>query len=159
MIHTAYFHPTHSPVDNKIVADFVSNMIWQQDSTWTDYLTMAVMEDGKLIAGTVFHGYDPSSKIIELSSASVSKKWLTRPVIRAMFHLPFNMLVCQMAVLRVSSENETMLKVARNFGFNEYVIPRLFGRDDDGHIFTLTEEQWALHRINKEAAHGQAKAA
>lgn len=152
MIHTAYFHYDISPRDHQIVSEFVSNIIWGKKMEWPYSRSMAVMEDGKLIGGTVFHDYDQSSNIVELSSASVSKKWLTRPVIRAMFHLPFNMLVCQMAVLRVSSENETMLKVARTFGFDEHVIPRLFGRNADGHIFTLTDDQWRSHRINRKAA-------
>jgi len=113
---------------------------------------MAVLSpSGELIAGTVYHNWHPNEGVIELSSFSISKRWLTRPVIRAMFALPFVRLGCQLVVLRVSERNKSMCEIARTFGFTEVYIPRLRGRDHGEFIFSFTDDQWAVSKYNKEA--------
>lgn len=113
---------------------------------------MAVMDGGKLIAGTVYHNWQPDGGVIELSSASDSKRWLTRPVIHAMFSLPFDQYGCQLCVLRVSERNAPMLRIAKAYGFNEYIVPRLRGRDEAEHILTLTDDQWRGSRFRPRSA-------
>jgi RimJ/RimL family protein N-acetyltransferase len=148
MITTAYFGPRSFPEQNEAVGDFVSAIIWGEAGRVKDYCSMAVVEDGRLIAGTLYHNWHPSAGAMELTSASLSRKWLTRPVIKAMFTLPFDMMGCQIVALRVSHRNKTMLRIARDFGFYEVVIPRLRGRDEDEHVFTLTDDQWKASRFN-----------
>lgn len=134
-----YYSKTINPTANNAVGIFVCR---EADITINDFCSMGVFEDGDLIAGTLYHNYYPDYGIIELSSASISKRWLTKTVINAMFWLPFERLSCQMVVLRVSERNEPMIAIARKFGFEETFIPRLRGRDEGEFIFTLTEEAW-----------------
>lgn len=141
MIETEYYGP-QTPQQNRIVGDFVSNLVWKQPGMLEKYCTMGVFDDGELIAGTVYHNWHPDEGIIELSSASLSKKWLTKNVISAMFALPFELLGCQLVVLRVSERNTGMCKIARRFGFDETYIPRLRGRDEGEMIFRYTDDQW-----------------
>lgn len=148
MITTAYFGPRSFPEQNEAVGDFVSAIIWGRPCRTRDYCSMAVLEDGRLIAGTLYDNWNQKAGAMELTSASLSRKWLTRPVIKAMFTLPFDMMGCQIVGLRVSSHNKTMLRIARDFGFSEVVIPRLRGRDEDEHVFTLTDDQWKVSRFN-----------
>jgi len=148
VIETVYHSPTASPVQNKIVGDFVSAIVFGAPDCLDKYCTMAVHEDGKLIAGTVYHNYHPQEGVVELTSASTSKRWLTRQVINAMFALPFERLGCQLTVLRVSERNTGMCKIARKFGFDEVYIPRLRGRDEGELIFTLTDDQWFSSNYN-----------
>ena len=148
MIETVYHSPTASPVQNKIVGDFVSAIVFGAPDCLDKYCTMGVHQDGKLIAGTVYHNYHPKEGVIELTSASTSKRWLTRQVINAMFALPFDCLGCQLTVLRVSERNTGMCKIARKFGFTETYIPRLRGRDEGEYIFCLTDDQWAASPYN-----------
>lgn len=148
MIVTQYYSETIQPHNNKLVGDFVSRIVWGNDGALEKYCTMAVIENGSLIAGTVYHNYHPSEGVIELTSGSLSKKWLTRPVIRAMFSLPFVRLGCQLVVLRVSERNNGMCKIARKFGFDETYIPRLRGRDEGEMIYTLTDDQWFASNYN-----------
>jgi RimJ/RimL family protein N-acetyltransferase len=148
VIETVYHSPTASPVQNKIVGDFVSAIVFGAPDCLDKYCTMAVHEDGKLIAGTVYHNYHPQEGVVELTSASTSKRWLTRPVINAMFCMPFASLRCQLVVLRVSERNTGMCKIARKFGFDEVYIPRLRGRDEGEYIFTLTDDAWNKHKVN-----------
>lgn len=150
MITTEYYAPD-SP-QNKTVGDFVSTGIWGEPDRLERYLTMAVLEDGNLIAGTVYHNWYPEEGVIELTSFSLSKRWLTKKVIRAMFHMPFVRLGCQLVVLRVSERNKSMCNIARTFGFTEVYIPRLRGRDHGEFIFSFTDDQWEASKYYGEAA-------
>lgn len=152
MMQTAYFGPQSSPVENKAVGDFVSEIIFGAKGAIHDYCTMGVFEAGKLVAGTLYHNWHPEEGIIELSSGSLTKRWLTKPVVRAMFHLPFDRLGCQMVVLRVSERNTSMVRIARSFGFSDVHIPRLRGRDEGEFIFTYTDDQWRASPYNREAS-------
>lgn len=146
-ISTEYFGPVTKPVSNADVGAFVCHHIWGKVDAVKDYCSMGVFRNRVLIAGTLYHNYYPDAGVIELTSASISRRWLTRPVIKAMFSLPFDAFKCQLVVLRVSQKNPHMLKIARAFGFSEYVIPRLRGRDEDEHVFTLTDDAWREHRV------------
>jgi RimJ/RimL family protein N-acetyltransferase len=146
-----YFGPRSSPLQNVTVGRFVCELIWQKAEAINDYCSMGVFDHDKLVAGTLYHNWHPETGIVELTSASLSRRWLTKPVINAMFDLPFQNLKCQMVVLRVSEANDNMLQIARQFGFDEYFIPRLGGRDKGEHIFTLTDDQWAASKFRKAA--------
>ncbi len=124
--------------------------IWGEPDRISNYSTMAVAEDGKLIAGTIYHNWQPDTGVIELTSYSTSKKWLTRKVIHAMMHAPFKRLGCQLIALRVSERNVEMCAISRKFGFSEVFIPRLRGREEGEFIFTLTDDQWAASKYYRE---------
>ena len=145
-----YFGPRSSPLENVEVGNFVSTLIWGEPGQVSDYCTMGVFDGDKLVAGTLYHNWHPKEGIIELSSASTTRRWLAKPVIRAMFSLPFDTLGCQMVVLRVSERNKPMVRIARSFGFSEVHIPRLRGRDEGEFIFTFTDDQWRESPYNRE---------
>lgn len=149
MISTAYFHPHLNPRENSLVGDFVARVVMKGEAQWDKFCSMGVFEDGQLIAGTLYHGWYPEYGIIELSSGSISKRWLTRRVVQAMFDLPFNGLGCQMVILRVSERNRPMVRIARSFGFSEVLIPRLRGRDEGEFVFTYTDDQWRSSPYNR----------
>lgn len=142
MIRPAYFSETLDPENNRNVAEFVNGQVFGDSFAIDKYCTMGVYDDGMLIAGTIYHNYQPDSGVIELTSASLGKRWLTRKVIRAMFWLPFVRLGCQLVVLRVSERNKTMCKIAKSFGFTETYIPRLRGRNEGEFIYCFTDDQW-----------------
>jgi RimJ/RimL family protein N-acetyltransferase len=151
LIETAYFGPQSSPLENRTVGDFVSSIIWGRPGEVTEYCSMGVFEDGNLVAGTLYHNWHPENGVIELTSASTTRKWLTKRVVNAMFRLPFHTLDCQMCVLRVSERNKVMVHIARSFGFSEVFIPRLRGRDEGELIFTFTDDQWRDSPYNRGA--------
>lgn len=143
MIRTEYYWPSQNPLENVAVGDWVSCQIWGKPGQINEFSTMAIYDGDDLIAATAYHNWHQDSGIMELSSAAVSRRWLTRPVINAMFRFPFEIMGCQMVVLRVSERNTNMVHIARSFGFTEVLIPRLRGRDENEFIFTLTDDQWA----------------
>lgn len=144
-----YFGPRSSPLQNSTVGRFVCEVIWQKAEAIRDYCSMGIFDKDRLVAGTLYHNWHPETGIIELTSASLSKRWLTKDVIKAMFDLPFSKLKCQMVVLRVSERNENMIAIARSFGFDEHFIPRLGGRDTGEFVFTLTDDQWSASKFKK----------
>lgn len=146
-----YFGPRSSPLQNSTVGRFVCELIWQKAEAIRDYCSMGVFSHDQLVAGTLYHNWHPETGIIELTSASLEKRWLTRNVINAMFELPFQTLGCQMVVLRVREDNDNMQGIARSFGFDEHFIPRLGGRDKGEHIFTFTDDQWSSSKFRKAA--------
>lgn len=148
MITTAYFHPHMNPRENAAVGRFVSEVVWNGERSIDLFCSMAVFDGESLIAGTLYHNWYPDEGVIELTSASRSRRWLTRPVIKAMFDLPFKCLGCQMVVLRVSDRNGAMIRIARSFGFSEVHIPRLRGRNEGEFVFTYTDDQWRESRYN-----------
>lgn len=145
MIHTMYYTNTHNPAANQAVGNFVCK---EAEIDIYGFCSMGVFDNGELIAGTLYHNYYPDYGIIELSSASVSKRWLTKHVIYCMMSLPFVVLGCQMIVLRVSEFNKVMIGIARKFGFEETYIPRLRGRDEGEFVFHLTDDAWRSSKYN-----------
>jgi RimJ/RimL family protein N-acetyltransferase len=135
------------------IARFVASHIPGGDRGFEGNVCMGVIKTGskpELIAGVVYHNWNPEAGVIELSAASSSKLWLTRPVLKAMFAYPFEQIGCQMAVLRVSVRNPIMVSIALRYGFKSHIIPRLRGRDEDEHILTLTDDDWRANRFNQE---------
>lgn len=137
------------PETNRQIADFVAAHIEGCERGFADFTTMGVEEEGVLVAGVVFHNYAPEAGVIELSAASINKRWLMRPVLKAMFGYPFDEVGCQVVVLRVSERNAGMIAIAERFGFMPHHIPRLRGRDEAEIIFTLTDNNWRAHPVNQ----------
>lgn len=137
------------PATNQAIADFVATRIDGCERGFADFTTMGVSQNDTLVAGVVFHNYAPEAEVIELSAAATSKRWLTRPVLKAMFGYPLDEIGCQMVVLRVCEHNTGMAAIAGRFGFISHRIPRLRGRNAAEIIFTLTDDEWRAHPVNR----------
>lgn len=142
--------PRSSPELNTIIGDFVSTVIWGVPGQFENYCALGVLDGDILIAGVVYHNHYPDAGVIELSTGSISKRWLTGPVLRAIFALPFDSFGCQLCVIRVSERNAAMLRIAKSVGFTDHIIPRLRGRGEAEHILTLTDDDWRQSRFHKE---------
>lgn len=66
-----YYSKTINPEANIEVGKFVCE---HAEIEIIDYCSMAVFEDGVLIAGVLYHDYHPKYGVIEISAASISKK-------------------------------------------------------------------------------------
>lgn len=152
MIAPRFIDPNKEPEFSQAVGEFVSHAIFGRGGQIGGYAAMAVVDDTRIIAGVLYNNWHPENGVVEMHAAAVDKRWLTRPVLKAMFAFPFDQMKCQMCVLRVSENNKAMLRIAKAYGFREYVIPRLRGRNEAEHILTLTDDDWRANRFHKEAA-------
>lgn len=133
-----------------LVARWAANIIWPgKGRDFGNCQAMAVMDGDQLIAGVIFHNYEPDSGVIEISTGSTSKRWLTRETLRVMFAMPFVDWGLQAVVLRVSDHDKPMHRMLKAYGFDHYRIPRLRGRDEAENVFVLTDEAWAGNKFNR----------
>jgi RimJ/RimL family protein N-acetyltransferase len=139
------------------VARFVADMIPGCEAGFGNCKAIGVVDDetGELVAGMVFHDWQPGPGLIQISSASLTPRWLTAEVRHKMFSYPFDEVGCQMVVLQVSAANERMVRIAKAFGFTPHFIARMRGRNEDGYVFTLTDDAWRNSKFTRKH-HGQA---
>jgi RimJ/RimL family protein N-acetyltransferase len=109
-----------------------------------------------IVGALIFENYRPENQTIEIGVVSTSPRWLNRTVMQAMADFVFEQLGCQMAVFRTSERNTEACRLMERVGFECIVIPRLRGRDEAEHFYTLTDTAWNQnHRLNRKAApHG-----
>lgn len=131
-----------SPAVRDAIVGFVARQVKGAERGFGNCVTMGVIDGETLIAGMVFHNYSPECQTIELSGAAISKRWLTRRVFNEMFSYAFDQAGCQMLVARHSEHNVPLRRMWNAIGANEYLIPRLRGRDEAEAIATYTAEAW-----------------
>ncbi len=137
-------------IERDMLSKWVADLIWPGKSRdFGNCQAMAVLEDDILIAGMVYHNYEPDSGVIEISGAGTSKRWLTRETLRKMFAYPFEECDCQTVVMRVSDHDEPLHRMLTAYGFERYRIPRLRGRDEAENVFVLTDDNWASNKFNR----------
>lgn len=139
---------------DEVVSDFVAALIPHCRRGFGNARAIGVVDQGDLIAGIVYHNYDPTAGLIEISGAALpGKYWLTRGTLRRMFQYPFHQCGCQMLVQRTPADNLALLAVLARFNYSFFLIPRLFGRDRDGVVCTLTREAWSANKFNQRLKH------
>lgn len=131
------------------VGSWVANELRQNGFAGFFMSAIGVYEGNRIVGGTAFHNYYPKEGVIEMTSACADPRWLSRRMIRAIFTYVFDLLECQMVVMRVSTNNTRMVNIANRFGFNSYTIPRLRGKNEDEVLFTLTDDQWRSSPFNR----------
>jgi RimJ/RimL family protein N-acetyltransferase len=136
---------------DQIVAEFTASLIPHcRRGFGPNIVAMGVIEDDRLIAGFVYHNYDPEAAIMEISGAALpGKYWLTRETLARIYQYPFLRCDCQMIVQRVPADNERLLYQLSRLNYAFVTIERLFGRDRDGVVGTLTRERWEQSKFTK----------
>ncbi|TIW62969.1 MAG: GNAT family N-acetyltransferase [Mesorhizobium sp.] len=139
---------------NDALAAFVGDRIDGGYRGFGAHTSMGLIDGDRLLAAVVFHNYNPEAAVIEFSAASITERWLTRPVLWAMFSYAFHTAGCRMVVMRVAEDNEArngrgIKRILRAYGFTETRIADLRGRGVAEMIYTLTDEDWASNGFHK----------
>lgn len=95
-----------------------------------------------LVAGVIYHNWQPEAGVIELSAAAKVRNWLNKRNLGIIFEYPFAQLGCQLCVARIAEDNRTARRIWAALGAKEHVIPRLRGKSKAEVISTLTAEAW-----------------
>lgn len=92
------------------------------------YVTLAIVEKGKIIAAALFNNYQDSN--IDLSVVFARPIALTRGNLRALFSYPFKQLGCERVSVRTRANNLKVRKQIRRLGFEpEGKHPRFYGNE------------------------------
>lgn len=137
-----WFSHTSNVAMNDAVGGFISERIWGVQKPFPLSTTMAVFENGQLIAGFAFYDYDSEAGVLQISGAADTPRWLTRRTLFALFDFPFNRLGCQTVVMRVDPTNTRLGRILTSYGFNRFDLPRLRGRDKDEALYILHDDVW-----------------
>ena len=136
--------------ETKLLSRWVADHIWPgQSRDFGNCQGMAVIEDDTLIAGMIFHNWEPQAGIIEISGAGTSKRWLTRETLKTMFSYPFKECGCQAVVMRCDPEDTALDRMLKAYGFQLFILPRLRGREKDEHVFVLYDDAWRENKFNR----------
>lgn len=106
---------------------------------------------GLLVAGWAWHGWNPHAGTIEFSGASITPRWMTRKILNELFGYAFGIANCQMVMTRNSATNTRLHRQLRALGFTRFDVPRLFGRNQDGVFWTLTDDDWKKSEYYEQA--------
>jgi hypothetical protein len=142
---------------DQIVSQFVAALIPHcRRGFGPNIKTLGVVDngDGSLVAGIVWHNWDPEAQILEISGAAIpGAQWLTRETLKHMYRFPFHVCNCQMVVQRTPADDERLLYMLSRYDYAFVTVPRLFGRHRDGVVCMLTREAWENNRFNKRLKH------
>lgn len=115
--------------ENEKVAEFVLSQIPHMPTGFEKFVAIGVSKNDKLIAGVVFHEFRGND--IQISCASIDKRWLTRSVIESVFKYPFIQLKCDRLTSMTPKSNIHTRDFLVGLGFKEEGnIRRGFLRDD-----------------------------
>ncbi len=133
---------------NDLVAGFVAKHIPHCERGFGDkIMSLGMLSNERMVAGVVYHNYNPERGTIEISGAAIDPRWLTRTTLRLMHYYPFLDCKCQQAIMRVPAENARLLRQLAALGYEFTTLRRLFGRHRDGVYAALTEENWRTSRF------------
>lgn len=136
--------------ETDLLSRWVAELIWPgKGRDFGNCQGLAVIEAGTLIAGMIYHNYEPDAGIVEISGGGTSKRWLTKETLRVMFQIPFKDWGCQAVVMRVADHDEALHRMLGQVGFERYRIPRLRGREEAENVFVLTVEAWRANKFNR----------
>ena len=132
------------------VASFVADLIPQvRQHGFGECRAIGIIDaEGRLVGGMVFHHWWPEAGTIEFSGAATTPKWLTRHTLDRLFGYAFEIVGVQMLTTRNSASNTRLHRQLTAYGFDRFDIPRLFGREEAGVIWTLTDEQYKASRFH-----------
>lgn len=138
---------------NAAIKRWTSDIIWPgQDRELPDAVVMGVIQNDVITGAVVFHDWEPSSGLIEVTAAAKSRRWLNRNVLWEMFSYIFNVCGCQMAVMRTTAHESAkhIHRILTAYGFSRVLIKRMYGREEDGYVWTLTDDAWRANGFHKE---------
>jgi RimJ/RimL family protein N-acetyltransferase len=120
------------------------------------YNAIGVVRDEILIAGFVYHDWNPKYKTISMSLASHTPKWASRKVVCQLLRYPFIELGVQRITVLVNANNFPSLRLAEGVGFKrESLIERGAGEFGDIIVLRLFIEEWLAGKYNRENLNGQ----
>lgn len=104
---------------------------------------IGIMGGNSLIAGVVYHDYQPDFGTIQLSMAAINPRWAKKGNIAQLFKYPFEQLKCYKVWTATPIDNEKALRVNSHIGFTrEAVCNSMFGKGRHGVLMRFLEPDY-----------------
>jgi RimJ/RimL family protein N-acetyltransferase len=101
---------------DKEVCEWVSQKLFKDHDSFGLSSAIGVVCKGKLIAGVVYNNYHPRLSM-EMSVASIDKRWCTRHNLKAFFKYPFIDLGVKRVQTLCSAQDEGVIMFNKRLGF------------------------------------------
>lgn len=125
------------------IAKWVADQIPHMSRGFGPADAIGVVANGRLIAGVVFHDFQPEFGTIQSSMVAISPLWARPHNIKAILAYPFYQLGCFKVWTCTPIDNESALKVNRHLGFKkEAILAHQFGRKRHGVICRLLKPDY-----------------
>jgi RimJ/RimL family protein N-acetyltransferase len=134
---------------------FVENGLWagkRQFGACTA-LGFANEQEG-LVAGFIYHNYDPAAGVIEVSGYSTRRDWCNKRRLKTLFDYPFNHVGVRLVAARHSEHNTRVRRIWRSLGATETLIPDMWGPDEAEAVIVLKRETWKNSKLIGPQSHG-----
>lgn len=124
------------------VKQFVESGLWRGEHKFGECTAIGFGDDKVgLVAGVVYHDYNPDYGSIEMSAFSTVRDWTTRDNIALIFgKYPLLQLSCRVIVGRHSEHNHRARRIWKNLGASEHLLPELRGPDEAEVVALLKRE-------------------
>lgn len=127
---------------SEFVCLYVANGLWQGKRRITGYGLGFANDTEGLVAGIVYHNWEPDGGAIELTAFSHRRDWLNRDRLRAVFSYPFDQLGARICVARISEKNTRTLRIWRALGADLTPVPHLRADGEAEVIAVLRRDTW-----------------
>lgn len=115
---------------------------------------IGIATEEELVAGVVYHDYQPACGTMQLSMAAVSPRWATRGNIRALLAYPFDAVKVNKLWTATPSTNARALRFNKGIGFKpEGTLRHQFGPGVHAIISSIMAKEW--HKMPWRSPDGQ----
>jgi orotate phosphoribosyltransferase len=145
---------------DEVVAKFVSDRIPQvKERGFGKCKAIGVTDGARMIAGIVYHNYDPDAGVLQISvAAEPGTRWCTPETLRRLYQFPFLQAGCQMVIQIVPAEDVGAQRQMAAMNHTLTRIPRLLGSTRDAVLGQLTVEDWIDSKVCRRYGHHQTEA-
>jgi RimJ/RimL family protein N-acetyltransferase len=117
---------------------------------------LGVMDGQRLVAGVVFHGWQPMFRAIEISCAATSPRWAQRPIIAELLSYPFEQIGVDRVTCATAADDKRTRRFLEGIGMTlEGIGIAAFGAKDAA-SYRLLKREWEIGRFHaKEKKNGK----
>lgn len=106
---------------------------------------------GALIAGVVYHNYDPFIRNIEISCAAATPRWGNREIFRALLRYCWLGANCRRVTATAPKRSTSTRRFLEGLGFRREGSIRFGAGDQNSIVYGLLREEWEAGRFNRRA--------
>lgn len=108
-----------------------------------------------IVAGIVYHNYQPENKSIELSAYSLCQKWFTKHNLNVTMQYPFNQLGLRLIHAQFSMNNEKSKRLFKALGASLVSLPDFYQDGENAVIAILKKQDWENSRYFDKGSYGK----